>query len=69
VTNLADYHNKGLPIFDINLKCLIRIRAGPAVSNPVRADVVWIETIQISSDEDKIVACARRIRVDRHALS
>src|SRR5262249_52016945 len=64
------HHYKRLPSVDINLECLIRIRAGPTVSNPVRADVVWIKAPQISRNEDEPVARgALRIRIDRHALS
>ena len=68
--HLAYHHHKRLPGSDINLECLIRIRAVSTVSNPVGADVVWIETPQISRNEDEPVAAgARRIRIDRHALS
>jgi hypothetical protein len=69
VIDLAYDHNKGLPGVHINLECLIRIRTGPTVSNPVDADVIWIEAPQISSNEDILIAGARRIGIDRHALS
>jgi hypothetical protein len=66
--DLAHHHYKRLPVIDINVECLIRIRAGPTVSNPVGADVVWIEAPQISRNEDEPGAGARRIRIDCNAL-
>src|SRR5205823_7257003 len=60
---------KCLPVININLERLLRIRAVPTVSNPVGADVIWIEAPQIGGDEDVIVASARRICIDCHALS
>jgi hypothetical protein len=41
--HLAYHHYKGFPRTDINLECLVRIRAGPAVADPIGADVIWIE--------------------------
>jgi hypothetical protein len=66
--DLAYHHDKRLPGVDIDLECLIRIRAGSTVSNPVGADVVRIEALQISRNEEEPGAGARRIRIDRHAL-
>ena len=48
---------------------LIRIRAGACISNPVGADVGRIEAPKIRPNEDKVGAGARRVRVNRHALS
>ena len=47
---------------------LIRVRDGPTVSDPVRAEMPWIEAAQISSREDGVVAVAWCIRIDRDAL-
>lgn len=62
-------HYKGLSVAHINLECLIRIRAGATVSNPIGAEVVRIEAPQICRSEDVMVSAAHRIRIDRHALS
>jgi hypothetical protein len=67
--HLAYHHHKRPPRIDINLECLIRIRAVPTVSNPIGADVVWIETPRISRNKDEPVAGGTfRIGIDRHAL-
>jgi hypothetical protein len=65
---LAYHHNEGLPVVHSNLERLLRIREGAYVSNPVGADVGWIEAPQISRSEDVMVSTAGRIRIDRHAL-
>ena len=67
--DLAYDNNERLPVIDINLEWLIRIRAIPTVSNPVVADVIWIEAPQIGGNEDVVVFGARRSRIDCHALS
>jgi hypothetical protein len=69
VSELAYNYHEGLPGRDFNMERLLRVWAAPAVSNPVGANVVWIEAFQISGDEDGVVAGACRSRVDRHALS
>jgi hypothetical protein len=69
VIDLAYDDNEGLPVVDINMECLIRIWAIPTVSNPVGADVIWIEAPQIGSYEDVVVGGALRSRIDCHALS
>ena len=66
--DLAYHHNKRLSGRNLNVECLIRIRAGPTVSNPVGADVVRIEAPQISRSKDEPVAGACRIRIDVKAL-
>ena len=66
--DLAHHHYERLPLVHINLECLIGIWAEPSVSNPIVADVARIEAPQISRNEDELVARARRIRIDRHAL-
>jgi hypothetical protein len=48
---------------------LVRIRAGACVSNPVGADVIWIEAPKVSGDEDEVGAGACSIGIHRHALS
>ena len=49
---------------NINIEGLIRIRAGPIVSDPVGANVVWIKGIQVSSREDEVRSGAIGIRID-----
>ena len=66
---LAYNDNKRLARRNLNLECLIRIRAVATVSNPVGADVVRIEAPQMGRSEDGMVSVALRIRIDRHALS
>jgi len=66
---LAYHDNKRLARRNLNLECLIRIRAVATVSNPVGADVVRIEAPQMGRSEDGMVSVALRIRIDRHALS
>jgi len=68
VIDLAYHHNNRLPGVHIDLERLIRFRAEPGVSNPVVANVVWIEAPQISRSEDVLDAGARSVRVDVHAL-
>ena len=66
--DLAYHDNNRLPVVHINLERLIRIRAEPGVSNPVGADVVWIEAPQISGGKDEAHPGARRVGIDVHAL-
>ena len=68
VIDLAYHHNKGLAGRNVNLECLIRIRGGATVSNPVGAEVARIEAPQISRCEDVMEFITRRIGIDRHAL-
>src|SRR5213076_2603418 len=60
-SHFAYYHHQGLSVGDLNLERLLRVRAEATVSNPVGADVSWIEAPHISSREDEVGA-------DGHAL-
>ena len=53
------YDDQGLPIIYVDMERLIRVRDGPTVSDPVRAEMPWIEAAQISSREDEGVGAAR----------
>jgi len=65
---LAHHDNKRLASRNLNLECLIRIRAVATVSNPVGADVVRIEAPQISGGEDEAGGHARCVGIDRDTL-
>ena len=67
--DLAYHDNERLPVIDINLEWLTRIRTIPTVSDPAIADVIWIEAPQISGNKNVVVTGARRSRIDCHALS
>jgi len=67
-SDVAHHYHQRLPSGNFNLERFIRIRAEAGVSNPVGADVIWIEAPQVSSREDEADADARRARVNRHTL-
>ena len=49
--DFADHHDEGLPRWNLNVKCVLRIQAQARVSDPVGANVGRITRAEISSRE------------------
>src|SRR5262245_37502924 len=56
----AHHDDEGLPCWNLNVKCSLRIRARARVSDPVGANVGRIKAAEIGSRENQVVERARR---------